>query len=77
MAIKMTKFGGSSMADAAQFRKVKAIIEADPARQFVVPSAPGKRFPGDDKVTDLLYLCYAQRAAGVSFDTTFDSLPPR
>ena len=54
MAIKMTKFGGSSMADAGQFRKVKQIVLSDPARQFVVPSAPGKRFPGDDKVTDLL-----------------------
>ncbi len=77
MAIKMTKFGGSSMADAAQFRKVKAIILADPARQFVVPSAPGKRFPGDDKVTDLLYLCYAQQAEGVSFDDTFDAITAR
>ena len=56
MALKMTKFGGSSVADANQFRKVKAIVEADPSRQFVVPSAPGKRFPGDDKITDLLYL---------------------
>lgn len=46
MAIKMTKFGGSSMADAGQFRKVKQIVLSDPARQFVVPSAPGKRFPG-------------------------------
>ena len=77
MAIKMTKFGGSSMADAAQFRKVKAIVEADPARQFVVPSAPGKRFPGDDKVTDLLYLCYAQQAEGVPFDDTFDRIAAR
>ena len=77
MAIKMTKFGGSSMADAAQFRKVKAIILADPARQFVVPSAPGKRFPGDDKVTDLLYLCYAQQAEGVPFDDTFDAITAR
>ena len=77
MAIKTTKFGGSSMADAAQFAKVRAIIEADGARQFAVPSAPGKRFPGDDKVTDLLYLCHAQHAEGVSFYDTFDTIAER
>ncbi len=57
----VTKFGGSSLADAAQFRKVKAILEMDSERKFVVPSAPGKRGPGDDKITDLLYA--AHRAA--------------
>ena len=77
MAIKTTKFGGSSMADAAQFAKVRAIIESDGARQFAVPSAPGKRFPGDDKVTDLLYLCHAQHAEGVSFYDTFDTIAER
>ncbi len=55
MAIKVTKFGGSSLADAAQIVKVKEIIEADPSRVYVVPSAPGKRFSDDIKVTDLLY----------------------
>jgi len=55
--IKITKFGGSSVADAEQFKKVKAIIEADPSRRFVVSSASGKRFKGDNKITDLLYLC--------------------
>lgn len=77
MAIKMTKFGGSSMADATQFAKVRAIIEADKARQFAVPSAPGKRFPGDDKITDLLYLCHAQQAEGVPFYDTFDTIAER
>lgn len=77
MAIKVTKFGGSSMADAGQFRKVKAIIEADAARQFVVPSAPGKRFLGDDKVTDLLYLAYAQFASGASYQDTWDKIRER
>ena len=48
------KFGGSSLADAGQFRKVADIIHADPRRAFVVVSAPGRRFSGDDKVTDLL-----------------------
>ena len=55
MAIKVTKFGGSSLASAEQIRKMKQIIDADEARKFVVPSAPGKRFPDDIKVTDLLY----------------------
>ena len=57
----VTKFGGSSLADAAQFKKVKSILDMDSERKYVVPSAPGKRGPGDDKITDLLYA--AQRAA--------------
>ncbi|HBU12370.1 MAG TPA: aspartate kinase [Clostridiales bacterium] len=55
MAVKVAKFGGSSLADAAQIKKVGAIIRADEARCFVVPSAPGKRHAEDTKVTDLLY----------------------
>ena len=58
MALKVVKFGGSSLADAEQFRKVAAIIKADPSRRFVVASAPGKRFSQDVKVTDMLYRCY-------------------
>ena len=57
----VTKFGGSSLADAAQFKKVKSILDMDSERKYVVPSAPGKRGPGDDKITDLLYA--AHRAA--------------
>ncbi len=57
--IKITKFGGSSVASAEQFKKVKAIIEADPTRRFVVISAAGKRFGKDNKITDLLYLCHS------------------
>lgn len=56
---KVVKFGGSSLADASQFKKVKSIIMADPERRFCVPSAPGKRFSEDTKVTDMLYNCYA------------------
>ena len=56
--IKVVKFGGSSLASAEQFRKVGSIIKADESRRYVVPSAPGKRFSGDTKVTDLLYQCY-------------------
>ena len=55
---KVVKFGGSSLASASQFEKVGAIIRGDESRRYVVPSAPGKRFSGDTKVTDLLYACY-------------------
>ena len=58
MGVKVVKFGGSSLADAGQFRKVADIIKADPKRKYVVPSAPGKRFSSDIKVTDMLYSCY-------------------
>ena len=57
--LKVVKFGGSSMADAKQFAKVRSIVQADPARRVVVVSAAGKRSPDDHKLTDLLYLCYA------------------
>lgn len=56
---KVVKFGGSSLASAEQFKKVGEIIRQDSARRYVVPSAPGKRFSGDTKVTDMLYSCYA------------------
>ena len=52
---KVVKFGGSSLASAEQFKKVGAIIRSDAGRRFVVPSAPGKRFDKDTKVTDMLY----------------------
>ena len=55
MEIKVSKFGGSSLADAGQFSKVKEILLSDPARHYVVPSAPGKRVPRDKKITDMLY----------------------
>ena len=55
---KVVKFGGSSLASAEQFRKVGEIIHADENRKYVVPSAPGKRYDGDTKVTDMLYGCY-------------------
>lgn len=61
---KVVKFGGSSLADANQFRKVAEIIKADSERKFVVPSAPGKRFPDDIKVTDMLYTCYDEVVVG-------------
>ncbi len=66
MGIKVAKFGGSSVAGPEQFRKVKAIIEADLDRRVVVSSAAGKRNAGDHKLTDLLYLCHAHLTYGVS-----------
>ena len=64
MQLKVTKFGGSSLADAEHFRKVADIIHADPARRYVIPSAPGKRFSGDEKVTDMLYAAHRTVLAG-------------
>ena len=58
---KVVKFGGSSLASAEQFKKVGDIIRADKGRKYVVPSAPGKRFDGDIKVTDMLYATQKQR----------------
>ena len=64
---KVVKFGGSSLASAEQFKKVGAIIRSDAGRRFVVPSAPGKRFSEDIKVTDMLYACYALATEGKEF----------
>ena len=75
--LKVTKFGGSSMADAGQYRKVKDIIAADRERRVVIVSAAGKRFGGDHKLTDLLYLCYAHIQYGVACDTVFDMISSR
>ena len=75
--LKMTKFGGSSLADASQFRKVKEIIEMDSGRQFVVPSAPGKRHSADEKITDLLYRCQSLRQKGESFAAPFSVICER
>lgn len=61
---KVVKFGGSSLASASQIKKVAEIIRSDESRRFVVPSAPGKRYSDDIKVTDLLYRCYDAAAAG-------------
>ena len=75
--VKTVKFGGSSLASAEQFKKVKAIIEHDAARRYVVVSAPGKRFQGDDKITDLLYRCQALRALGAPFDAEYKKIAER
>lgn len=64
---KVVKFGGSSLASAEQFKKVGEIIHADQERRYVVPSAPGKRFSQDTKVTDMLYACYSLAEEGKGF----------
>ena len=68
MRTVVAKFGGTSLADAGQFQKIRAIVEADPGRRFIVASAPGKRFAEDVKVTDLLIKCYDLAAAGQDFE---------
>lgn len=75
--LKVTKFGGSSMADAGQYRKVGDIILSDPHRRVVVVSAAGKRFNDDHKITDLLYLCHAHMQYGVNCDRVFDMISSR
>ena len=71
MGIKVAKFGGSSVADAFLFGKTKKIIEADPDRKYIVVSAPGKRFDGDTKVTDLLYLCKTHIEHNLPYEQLF------
>lgn len=77
MLTKVVKFGGSSLADAKQFMKVANIINSDPARRYVVPSAPGKRNPKDTKVTDMLYACYDKTVIGENFSEMFDMIKQR
>ena len=75
--VKTAKFGGSSLSDADQFRKVAAILQADPTRRFVVVSAPGKRFSGDDKITDLLYKCADLSSQREDFSPAFGPIRDR
>jgi len=77
MATRVCKFGGTSLADATQMQKVRRIIEADPARRFVVPSAPGKRFSSDEKITDLLYRCHTLASRGASIGEPFIQISDR
>ena len=75
--LKVTKFGGSSMADAGQYRKVRDIILADPDRRVVIVSAAGKRDKNDHKITDLLYLCHSHVKYGVDCDRIFKMIASR
>ena len=73
----VTKFGGSSLADSSHFKKVKKIIENNSNRKFVIPSAPGKRFSKDFKITDLLYLCHAHVNSSIPLDDVFQLISDR
>lgn len=77
MGTTVCKFGGSSLADASQFKKVREIVFADEARRFVVPSAPGKRTYRDEKITDMLYACQKKAQEGKPFKETFDCIVER
>ena len=72
MAVKVCKFGGTSMADGNVMSRVRNIIESDKDRKYVVVSAPGKRYSGDVKITDILYQCHREveerGACGASFE---------
>lgn len=74
---KVVKFGGSSLANAEQFQKVGEIIRSEESRRYVVPSAPGKRFDGDTKVTDLLYGCYDAAVKGEAFEQKLEEIKGR
>ncbi len=73
----VAKFGGSSLCDGAHFMKVKEIIDADPGRRIIVVSAPGKRFPEDDKITDLLLECYEKACCGEDFNGILEKIKSR
>ena len=75
--LKVTKFGGSSMADAGQLKKVRDIVMADKERRVVIVSAAGKRDKNDHKLTDLLYLCYAHIQYGVDCTPVFEQITSR
>ena len=77
MSIVVTKFGGSSLADSIHFKKVKNIIESNDDRRYVIPSAPGKRYSKDFKVTDLLYLCHAHVNSSIPLNDVFKLLYER
>ena len=75
--IKVTKFGGSSLASAQQMEKVGNIIRSDPDRKYIIPSAPGKRFSDDTKVTDMLYRCYDAASEGEDIDQKMGEIAAR
>ena len=77
MSLKVLKFGGSSLADAEQFKKVAEIVKSEPERRYVVASAPGKRSSGDTKVTDLLYKCYELASDEEDISEVFEEVKKR
>lgn len=77
MGIKVAKFGGSSVADGIQLTKTKEIIREDPDRKYIVVSAPGKRYEGDNKITDILYLCKTHIEHNLPYDQLFQVIVDR
>ena len=77
MPLRVCKFGGSSVADAGQLRKVQAIVGDNPERRVIVPSAPGKRSSEDTKVTDLLYLCHRLAMTGQPLGHVWETIEER
>ena len=73
----VTKFGGSSLASAEQFKKVKNIVLSDPKRKVVVVSAPGKRCSDDSKITDLLYILHAHLKYAVPYEDIWQMIRER
>ncbi len=76
-AVKICKFGGSSVADAKQWTKIKSILSLDTQRKIVVVSAPGKRNSAETKVTDLLYSVYRLAKEGLDFSVPFSTIQSR
>lgn len=77
MGLRVAKFGGTSLASAKEYRKVKQIILSDKRRRYVVPSAPGKQCSTDDKITDLLYKCHELICSGLDYDHVFQIIRTR
>ena len=73
----VTKFGGSSLANDEQFKKVRSILELEPTRRYLVPSAPGKRFSNDQKVNDILYLLNTLRNDAETFADEYIKISDR
>lgn len=73
----VAKFGGSSLADSKQFKKVKDIISCNSSRRYIVPSAPGKRYKGDHKITDLLFMCYQLASHKLNIDEVYGIIENR
>ncbi|MDR5659432.1 aspartate kinase [Serpentinicella sp. ANB-PHB4] len=77
MSLKVVKFGGSSLANATQFKKVESIIHNDKTRRYVVPSAPGKRSSSDTKITDLLYQCHSCCCTNTPYEDILKTIQKR
>lgn len=77
MGVKVAKFGGSSVADAIQIRKLRDIVKADDSIHYVVVSAPGKRYADDSKITDLLYLCKTHIEHKIPYEQIFQVICDR